>query len=118
MRERVESVLGDDGYEIEFAQRIVGNRSEAGTELWTAIESWLADADPGAGLVPMVMPGFSDSHWFREAFGATVYGFCPHRAMTLAELAPLIHGADERVAVADLELSAGFFADIPARLLG
>ena len=38
--------------------------------------------------------------------------------MTLAELAPLIHGADERVAVADLELSASFFADLPARLLG
>jgi acetylornithine deacetylase/succinyl-diaminopimelate desuccinylase-like protein len=118
VRERVEAVLGDDGYEIEFASRIVGNRSEADTELWTAIESWLADADPGAGLVPMVMPGFSDSHWFREAFGATVYGFCPHRAMTLAQLAPLIHGADERVATADLELSAGFFADLPARLLG
>jgi acetylornithine deacetylase/succinyl-diaminopimelate desuccinylase-like protein len=117
VRERVESVLGDDGYEIEFAQRIVGNRSESGTELWAAIESWLVEADPGAGLVPMVMPGFSDSHWFRAAFGATVYGFCPHRAMTLAQLAPLIHGADERVAIADLELSASFFADLPARLL-
>jgi acetylornithine deacetylase/succinyl-diaminopimelate desuccinylase-like protein len=38
--------------------------------------------------------------------------------MPLAEYAPLIHGADERVAVADLELSARFFAELPPRLLG
>ena len=29
------------------------------------------------------MPGFSDSHWFRQAFGSTVYGFCPHREIDL-----------------------------------
>ena len=55
------------------------------------------------------MPGFSDSHWFRKAFGATVFGFCPQSAMSLAEAVPLIHGADERVAVADVELMASFF---------
>jgi acetylornithine deacetylase/succinyl-diaminopimelate desuccinylase-like protein len=64
------------------------------------------------------MPGFSDSRWFRNAFGATVYGFCPNGAMTLAEAAPLIHGADERVAVADVDLAAQFFFDLPRRVLG
>ena len=64
------------------------------------------------------MPGFSDSHWFRKEFGATAYGFWPRREMTLGELEPLIHGADERVAVADVELSAGFFFDLPQRVLG
>jgi acetylornithine deacetylase/succinyl-diaminopimelate desuccinylase-like protein len=118
VRERVESVVGDGEWEIEFSSRIVGNRSEADTELWRAIEGWLVEADPGAGLVPMVMPGFSDSHWFRKAFGSTVYGFCPHNARSVGEYAPLIHSADERVPVADLELSASFFADLPPRLLG
>jgi acetylornithine deacetylase/succinyl-diaminopimelate desuccinylase-like protein len=118
VRERVESVLGDGDWEIEFSSRIVGNRSVADTELWSAIEGWLSEADPGAGLVPMVMPGFSDSHWFRKAFGSIVYGFCPHNARPLAEYAPLIHSADERVPAADLELSASFFADLPPRLLG
>ena len=52
------------------------------------IESWLADADPGAQLVPIVMAGFSDSNWFRQAFGsAIVYGFCPQREMSLLEAA-------------------------------
>ena len=62
------------------------------------------------------MPGFSDSHWFRKAFGAaTVYGFCPQRAMACSRRAPLIHGADERAAVADIELAAGFYADLCRR---
>jgi acetylornithine deacetylase/succinyl-diaminopimelate desuccinylase-like protein len=118
VRDRLESVLGDGDWEIEFAQRVVGNRSDPRTELWEAIEAWIDHADPGAGLVPIVMPGFSDSHWFRKAFGATVYGFCPHKAMSLAALAPLIHSADERVAVSDLELAAGFFSDLARRVLG
>ena len=75
---------------------------------------WRGDRGPGsrsstpsATLVPIVMPGFSDSHWFRQAFGsATVYGFFPQREMALLEAAPLIHSADERAAVADIELAA------------
>ena len=65
----------------------------------------------------MVMPGFSDSHWFRKAFGATVFGFCPQR-MTLAETKPLVHGADERVTVEDVELMENLFTWLPPRLLG
>jgi hypothetical protein len=64
------------------------------------------------------MPGFSDSHWFRQAFGATVFGFCPQNAMSLAEAVPLVHGADERIAVADVELMAGCFHSLSRRLLG
>ena len=118
VRERVEAVIGEGDWEIEFASRIVGNRSQADGELYRAIADWVGEADAGAALAPMVMPGFSDSHWFREAFDSDVYGFCPHNAMTVAEYAPLIHSADERVAVSDLELSARFFAELPPRLLG
>jgi hypothetical protein len=46
-----------------------------------------------------------------------VYGFCPHREVDLFEAAPLIHGADERVPASDIELAAGFFYDLPRRLL-
>ena len=58
------------------------------TPLGDAIGDWLAEADPGAELAPIVMPGFSDSHWFRKAFdSAVVYGFCPHREISLLEAA-------------------------------
>ena len=116
--ERVRGVLGDGDYEIEFIDRVVGNRSEFRTPLAEAIAAWVERVDPGAALLPTVMPGFSDSHWWRQAFGSVVYGFCPQRAMTMAEATPLVHGADERVAVADVELCASFFYELPQMVLG
>jgi acetylornithine deacetylase/succinyl-diaminopimelate desuccinylase-like protein len=96
----------------------VGNRSPSQTDLREGIEEWLAASDPGATLVPIVMAGFSDSHWFRKAFdAATVYGFCPQRELSLVEAAPLIHSADERAAVADVEFAAAFYRDMIGRVL-
>jgi acetylornithine deacetylase/succinyl-diaminopimelate desuccinylase-like protein len=117
-RERIEAVLGEGDYELEFTEAVVGNNSPIDSPLAEAIRDWLAEADPGAELAPTVMPGFSDSNWFRTAFpDAVVYGFCPHREIPLLEAAPLIHAADERVPVADVELSAGFFGDLARRIL-
>jgi acetylornithine deacetylase/succinyl-diaminopimelate desuccinylase-like protein len=108
-----------DGLEIEFTEEVTGNSSPAESPLADAIAASLAVFDPDATIVPIVMAGFSDSHWFRKAFGAaTVYGFCPQRTMGLFEAEPLIHGADERAAVADLELAAAFYADLCRRVLG
>ena len=104
--------------EVDFAERVVGNRSSSETPLSAAIGDWLAEADPGATLVPIVMPGFSDSHWFRKAFGSsTVYGFCPQRELGLFRAAPLIHAADELASVGDVGLAASFFANLPQRVL-
>jgi acetylornithine deacetylase/succinyl-diaminopimelate desuccinylase-like protein len=119
-RDRAHDVLGPfaDELEIEFVEAVVGNRSPSASPLADAIAGWLAEADPEATLVPIVMAGFSDSHWFRKAFdSATVYGFCPQRELDLFDAAPLVHGADERAAVADVELAASFFADLPRRVL-
>jgi acetylornithine deacetylase/succinyl-diaminopimelate desuccinylase-like protein len=120
-REHALAVLGEaaDGLELEFKDAVVGNRSPADSPLAAAIQEWLAKADPAATLVPIVMAGFSDSHWFREAFdSAVVYGFCPQREMALPEAIPLVHGADERAAVADIDLAARFYLDIVQAVLG
>jgi acetylornithine deacetylase/succinyl-diaminopimelate desuccinylase-like protein len=117
----VRALLGPaiEGLEIEFTEEVTGNSSPAESPLADAIAASLAELDPGATLVPIVMAGFSDSHWFRKAFGsATVYGFCPQRTMGLLEAEVLIHGADERAAVADVELAAAFYADLCRRVLG
>lgn len=119
-RQRIDALLGPLAaeVEIEFTERVVGNSSPATSPLADAIADSLAELDPDARLVPMVMAGFSDSHWFRKAFDcATVYGFCPQRELGLFEAAPLIHSADERAAVADVELAASFYADLCRRVL-
>jgi acetylornithine deacetylase/succinyl-diaminopimelate desuccinylase-like protein len=121
VRPLIADLLGPfaDRVEVEFvSDNVVGTSSSAETELAGIIRDWLAQADPGAALVPIVMSGFSDSHWFRRAFGsATVYGFCPQRQVGELEATPLVHGADERAAVADIELAASFYADVAQRVL-
>jgi acetylornithine deacetylase/succinyl-diaminopimelate desuccinylase-like protein len=118
VREQAEGILGRDGYSLEFVDHVVGNRSPSQSDLRDLIEAWLGDNDPGATLVPMVMAGFSDSHWFRKAFdAATVYGFCPQRELSLLEAAPLVHSADERAAVSDIEFAARFYRDTIQRVL-
>jgi acetylornithine deacetylase/succinyl-diaminopimelate desuccinylase-like protein len=112
------SLIGEDDYTVEFSEAVVGNSSPLDSPLRDAIEEWLGEVDPGAAIAPIVMPGFSDSNPFRTAFpDAVVYGFCPHREIGLLEGAPLIHGADERVPVSDVELSAGFFYELARRML-
>ena len=46
-----------------------------------AIESFVEAEEPGAALAPIVLAGFTDSHFLREAFGTIAYGFFPMRAM-------------------------------------
>ena len=115
--ERINSILGEGDWKIIFNDPVVGNRSEYGGPLAEAIEEWVELIEPGARVLPQVMPGFSDSHWFRKAFGATVFGFAPQR-MSLAETKPLVHGADERIKVEDVELMENLYRWLPPRLLG
>jgi acetylornithine deacetylase/succinyl-diaminopimelate desuccinylase-like protein len=118
VRAQADEILGGDGYSLEFVEHVVGNRSPSHSHLRDLIEGWLGENDPGATLVPIVMAGFSDSHWFRKAFDAvTVYGFCPQRKFSLLEAAPLVHSADERAAVSDVEFAARFYRDTIQRVL-
>lgn len=118
-RAQIAAVLGEDGYGLTFAEQVEGNRSPIETPLMEHIREFVAREEPGAKVAPMVLPGFTDSRWFREAFpGCVAYGFFPQTAMTMFESAPLVHGADERIPVADLGLAARFFAELAPKILG
>jgi acetylornithine deacetylase/succinyl-diaminopimelate desuccinylase-like protein len=106
--EIVRGVLGDGDYELTSLESHGGTRSEIRTPLWDAVASWVESVDPGAKPAPVCVAGFTDSHWFREAFGTVAYGFFPSRVMPIETAARLIHSADERVPVDDLELGVGF----------
>jgi len=101
----IREVLGHDvDYDLEFTEAQGGTRSPLDSPLWDALESFVAELEPGARPVPICCAGFTDSHWLREAFGTVAYGFFPLRVMSADVAAALIHSADERVPTADLEL--------------
>ena len=104
----VRSVLGDGDYELEELEAHGGTRSPIESPLWDAVADWVSDVEPGAKPAPMCVAGFTDSHWFREAFGTVAYGFFPSRVMPAELAARLIHSADERIPVEDLELGVSF----------
>ena len=113
----VSELLGAGDYELEVLESHGGTRSAMDTPLWQAVESWVKSVDPGARPAPICVAGFTDSHWFREAFGTVAYGFFPSRVMAIETAARLIHSADERVPVQDLELGVSFLRHAAQRVL-
>ena len=103
----IRSFLGPGDYELENVERQGGTRSPAGGPLWDAVEAFVAAEEPDAVVAPTCVAGFTDSHWLREAYGTVAYGFFPSR-MDPALAGRLIHSADERAAVSDLELGTRF----------
>jgi acetylornithine deacetylase/succinyl-diaminopimelate desuccinylase-like protein len=101
----VRKILGSDiEYDLSFQKAEGGTRSALDTPLWSTVESFVSELEPGASPVPVICAGFTDSHWLREAFGTVAYGFFPYRTMAPELAATLIHSADERVPASDLEL--------------
>jgi acetylornithine deacetylase/succinyl-diaminopimelate desuccinylase-like protein len=86
--------------------------------LWDALASFTAEIEPGARLAPMACPGFTDSHYLRQAFGAVAYGFFPIRHMDPEEATVLVHSANERIRVDDLELGVDMLRSVAHSLLG
>ena len=100
----VRAALGPGDYELEWYERDGGTRSPIASPLWDGLESWVGGIEPGARLAPLICSGFTDSHWLREAFGTVAYGFFPLKAMDGELASRLVHSADERIPVDDLEL--------------
>jgi acetylornithine deacetylase/succinyl-diaminopimelate desuccinylase-like protein len=118
---RLHDVLGDaaDGLEIEFTEQVYGYASPPRTELMDAIERWIEAHDPGAKALPVLLPGYSDSSYFRAAFPDVIaYGFFPQRHQSLLETTPLMHNANERIDVRDLGYAASFYAELAREILG
>jgi acetylornithine deacetylase/succinyl-diaminopimelate desuccinylase-like protein len=119
VRGRIQDVLGDNGYALEFSEKVVGNSSPPDSPLMDALRSWVAREDPEARVVPTMLPAFTDSRTFRAAFAECVaYGFFPQREMNLYETSPLVHSRDERIATADLGFAARCYRDVAQELLG
>jgi acetylornithine deacetylase/succinyl-diaminopimelate desuccinylase-like protein len=120
-RQRLDEALGEHaaGLQIEFTETVTGNASSIDTPLMAAIDGWIRANDPDADTVPVILPGFSDSKWFRDAFPDCVaYGFFPQQHQSVLEAGPLVHNADERIDVRDLGFAARCYYDLARQLLG
>ena len=113
----IRAALGDGDYELEWQDAVGGTRSPLDTPLWDALVAFTAEIEPGARLAPIACPGFTDSHYLREAFGTTAYGFFPVRAMDPELATKLVHSANERAAVDDLELGVDMLRSTALGLL-
>jgi acetylornithine deacetylase/succinyl-diaminopimelate desuccinylase-like protein len=108
VEETVAELLEGAAYDLEWIEAHGGTRSPVESPLWDVVESFVRELEPEARTVPLLLSGFTDSHWVRDAFGTVSYGFFPMRSMEPEVAARLIHSADERIEVEDLELGVRF----------
>jgi acetylornithine deacetylase/succinyl-diaminopimelate desuccinylase-like protein len=93
------SAIGDDGVQIEPLLSFPASSSDSRSPLVTALRR-VADTElDGAPVIPSVITGFTDSHYFRE-LGIASYGFVPF-VLTEADQ-KTVHGIDERVSLENL----------------
>ena len=104
LEEELRRTLGHDvPYELEvMGEPVGGTSSPIDTPLYRACQSFLGENDPGAALLPVLLTGFCDMHFLREAFGTVAYGFWPVRFTPLDVYLDGFHRRDERIHADDL----------------
>jgi acetylornithine deacetylase/succinyl-diaminopimelate desuccinylase-like protein len=96
------AAIDDPAVELAVALEFPALASPTETPLMTAIERVAARAKPEGFVVPRVIAGFTDAHYFR-ALGITAYSFVPRRLRLQDTLG--IHGPNERASLENLELA-------------
>jgi len=105
----VTDVVGDPHVEVEILLSFPSHSSSAQTALFEAIDRVAHRKSPDAIVVPRMIGGFTDAHWFREQ-EIVAYGFVP-RWLSRSETRG-VHGVDERVSVANLEAGVSTLLEI------
>jgi acetylornithine deacetylase/succinyl-diaminopimelate desuccinylase-like protein len=114
----IRAALGDNHYELEWTEAVGGTRSPLESPLWDTLATFVSQIEPGARMAPIACLGFTDSHYLRQAFGTIAYGFFPIKAMDPELATKLVHSANERIAVDDLELGVDMHRSVARALLG
>jgi carboxypeptidase PM20D1 len=79
------------------------------TDLFRAVQRYAARNDPDCPVVPVLLPGATDSRFLREK-GIITYDFCPFR-LTEKEMMK-VHGNNERIAVENLGFGMKMLVDV------
>lgn len=107
-------VIDDPSIEVETLLRFEHSASARDTALWRAIEEGARLHDPGTKVLPLVLSGFTDSHYFREQ-GIVAYGWSP---IVMGPGDGPAHGVDERISVAAIHDAPRVLFDVLMFLAG
>ncbi len=91
----VQRVVGDD-LTINVLEQHDGTVFPSDTPLYEIIRRVLGRHDPGATVVPYMIPGFTDAFAYGK-LGAVCYGFSPTRLGPELNFTGMYHGHDERI---------------------
>lgn len=94
----LKDTMKDPSINVNVLDWVHTDASPYETDCFAAITRVAARELPGVPVVPMVMPWFTDSHWFRD-IGIVSYGCVPFKC-DAAHLATM-HGNDERIPTKD-----------------
>jgi acetylornithine deacetylase/succinyl-diaminopimelate desuccinylase-like protein len=92
-------VIADDTVRVQTLLSFPASSSDPDSGLMVAIRKLAATDLGGAPVVPSVITGFTDSHYFRER-GVASYGFVPF--VLREEDERTVHGVNERISIENL----------------
>jgi len=92
----VRELINDDNIKIEELLSFPTLMSADRSELMNAIVTLSRRTDKDAPVIPAMLTGFNDSHYFRQR-GLIAYGFVP--LLFTEKQGPMVHGANERIAI-------------------
>lgn len=96
---KLRQAIADPDVDLEVLLHFTDRASPVDTPLFRAIARVAAHQEPGAIVVPRVISGFTDSHYYRD-LGMVAYGFVPRR-LRPAETRG-IHGPNEKITIDNL----------------
>lgn len=102
---------------LEVVKSAPPAESSVNTDLFRLIRSRTEAADPGARVIPWMLPGATDSKFFTQ-LGAVCYGFAPVKLDAKMPFGSLYHGNDERMPIAGLRWGLRLYADVVLTFLG
>jgi acetylornithine deacetylase/succinyl-diaminopimelate desuccinylase-like protein len=111
----VQAAVGEDEITVDVKRFEPGTESPLETDFFAVIKEVIQASDPGALVVPYLMPATTDSRFFR-ARGVTAYGFTP--VVTTVDEMQRIHGVDERVSVENVHRGTRTLFEIVTRFCG
>jgi acetylornithine deacetylase/succinyl-diaminopimelate desuccinylase-like protein len=108
-RAAISARVNDDNVRIEEILTFAPAQSSADTDLFRLLESVTKSHHPSANVVPAVIGGFTDSHFFRE-LGLASYGYAPFVVPEAAVRG--VHGNNEHIDIASFQQGVRMMTEI------